>query len=129
MLKGTSPYRRIMLKLSGEALMGNRNFGIDPETIVRITQELVEVVKLGIQVGIVIGGGNLFRGTELSAEGLGRITGDHMGMLGTIMNALALRDIMESRGLQIRVMSAIPMSGIIDTYDRRKAMHHLAQGR
>lgn len=122
-------YKRILLKLSGEALTGGRAFGIDPATIARITQEIVDIVNLGVQVGLVIGGGNLFRGAELSAEGLGRITGDHMGMLGTVMNALALRDIMESRGLQTRVMSAIPMSGIIDTYDRRKAMHHLDSGR
>lgn len=122
-------YRRVLLKLSGEALMGNRTFGIDPATIVRITQEIIEIVELQVQVGLVIGGGNLFRGSELSTEGLSRVTGDHMGMLGTVMNGLALRDIMESRGLQTRVMSAIPMSGAVDIYDRRKAMHHLAQGR
>ncbi len=122
-------FQRVLLKLSGEALMGSLSFGIDPATIQRMTNEVVELVQLGVQVGLVVGGGNLFRGTELSEAGLGRITGDHMGMLGTIMNALALRDIMEQRGLQTRVMSAIPMSGIIDTYDRRKAMHHLKQGR
>lgn len=122
-------YQRILLKLSGEALMGTLHFGIDPGTVERITGEIVELVSLGVQIGLVVGGGNLFRGTELSAAGLGRITGDHMGMLGTVMNALALRDMMEQKGLQTRVMSAIPMSGIIDTYDRRKAMHHLEQGR
>jgi uridylate kinase len=125
----TPVYRRIILKLSGEALMGSLQFGIDPGTVERITGEINELVSLGVQVGLVVGGGNLFRGAALSAAGLGRITGDHMGMLGTVMNALALRDMMEQKGLQTRVMSAIPMSGIIDTYDRRKAMHHLAQGR
>jgi uridylate kinase len=122
-------YKRIIVKMSGEALNGNSGFGIDPDVIHRMANEITELHKLKVEVGLVIGGGNLFRGRELSEAGLGRITGDHMGMLATLMNALALRDIFERCGLSTRVMSAIPMSGIVDHYDRRKATHHLTQGR
>jgi len=122
-------YKRIMLKLSGEALMGESEFGIDPNVLKRMANEIKEVQALGVQVGIVIGGGNLFRGAALSKEGLDRITGDHMGMLATVMNSLALRDIFESNGLETRVFSAIPMSGIVDHYDRRKVIHHLKSDR
>jgi uridylate kinase len=122
-------YHRVLLKLSGEALMGNSNFGIDPAVMHRLAQEVKEVVALGVQVGIVIGGGNLFRGAALSKAGLDRISGDYMGMLATLMNALAMRDVFESIHLDTRVLSAIPMTGIVDHYDRRKAIHHLSRGR
>ena len=129
MSKGKPIYRRLLLKLSGEALMGNSQFGIDPIVLERMAEEVAELLKLGTQVAIVIGGGNLFRGAELSKAGIGRITGDHMGMLATLMNALAMRDVFEQQGMAARVLSAIPMSGIVDHYNRRKAMHHLEQGR
>lgn len=122
-------YHRVLLKLSGEALLGDEPFGIDPKVLDRFAQEIAQVVALGVELGIVIGGGNLFRGTTLSAAGLGRITSDQMGMLATVMNALALRDALERANLSTRVMSAIPMSGVVDHYDRRKASHHLASGR
>ena len=128
-LSGIAKYKRIVLKFSGEALMGDSDFGIDPQVLDRLTGEILELVDLQVQVAIVIGGGNLFRGEALSKAGIGRITGDHMGMLATLMNALAMRDAMERGGLSTRVMSAIPMSGIVDHYDRRKAMHHLDEGR
>ncbi|MBL4647823.1 MAG: UMP kinase [Gammaproteobacteria bacterium] len=122
-------YSRVLLKLSGEALTGELAYGIDPKVLHRLGNEIHEVVKLGVQVGIVIGGGNLFRGAALSQAGLDRITGDHMGILATMMNALALRDIFSQLGLDCRVMSAVSMSGIMDQYDRRKALHHLQHGR
>lgn len=122
-------YRRIVLKLSGEALLGNRSFGIDPAVIDRMALEIGELVKLKVQVGLVIGGGNFFRGQALEAAGIGRITGDQMGMLATVMNALAMRDALERAGFTTRIMSAIHMSGVVDYYDRRKAMHHLNKGR
>lgn len=122
-------YRRVLLKLSGEALMGQNQFGIDPSVLDRIASEITETIQLNVQVGIVIGGGNLFRGTALYQAGIGRITGDHMGMLATIMNALALRDALERINTPARIMSAIPLSGLVDHYDRRKAIHHLQQDR
>jgi uridylate kinase len=122
-------YKRILLKLSGEALMGDGQFGIDPTVVDRMVGEISELIKLNIQVGLVIGGGNMFRGTTLSALGIGRITGDHMGMLATIMNALAMRDTLERNQIPTRILSAIPMSGVVDHYDRRKAIHHLQRGR
>ena len=122
-------YRRILLKFSGEALAGDTPYGIEPSVLDRLAREVGELIGLGVQVGIVIGGGNLFRGEALSAAGIGRITGDHMGMLATIMNSLALRDAFERAGFPARIMSAIPMSGIVDHYDRRKAIHHLKEGR
>lgn len=122
-------YRRILLKLSGEALMGQNQFGIDPRVLDRIAFEVTEIIQLNVQVGIVIGGGNLFRGTALSEAGIGRITGDHMGMLATIMNSLALRDALERISTPARIMSSIPLSGLVDHYDRRKAIHHLQQNR
>lgn len=130
MSKNRTPiYRRILLKFSGEALMGNTQFGIDPNVIDRLAKEVAEIVELGVQVGIVIGGGNLFRGAALSKVGLNRITGDYMGMLATMMNALALRDAFERMNMSTRILSAIAMSGVVDHYDRRKALHHLQQGR
>lgn len=122
-------YRRVLLKLSGEALLGQATFGIDPNVLDRLVKEIADVAKLNVQVGVVIGGGNLFRGAALSAVGIGRITGDQMGMLATVMNALAIRDALERIGMATRIMSAIPMSGVVDHYDRRKAIHHLQQKR
>jgi uridylate kinase len=123
-------YRRILLKLSGEALMGkNGDFGIAPSVLDRLAIEVSEIVQLGVQVGLVIGGGNLFRGAALTKSGLGRISGDYMGMLATLMNSLALRDAFERANIPTRILSAIPMSGVVDHYDRRKAMHHLQKGR
>lgn len=124
----TPKYRRILLKFSGEALAGKTGYGIEPTVIDRIAKEVRELVEMEVQVGIVVGGGNLFRGESLSAAGIGRITGDHIGMLATLINALALRDAFERAGFETRVMSAIPMSGIVDHYDRRKAIYHLRHG-
>lgn len=122
-------YRRILLKLSGEALTGVASSGIDPDVLTRISQEIQSVIKLGVQVGVVIGGGNLFRGAALSTTGIDRITADHMGMLATVINALAMRDVLERMGIGTRVMSAISMSGLVDHFDRRKALHHLSEHR
>jgi uridylate kinase len=124
-----SLYKRILLKLSGEALQGDSAFGIDPKTITYLIEQIAQVAKLGVQIGIVIGGGNLFRGKKLSSIGIDRITGDQMGMLATVMNALAMRDALEKAKMPARIMSAIPMSGLVDHYDRRKANHHLEQQR
>lgn len=121
-------YKRILLKYSGEALMGTAQFGIDPAVLDRIAKEVSELIHLGVEVGLVIGGGNLFRGKALSEAGLGRVTGDHMGMLATVMNAMALRDALERIDLPARIMSAIPMLGVVDPYHRRKAITHLRNG-
>ncbi len=121
-------YKRILLKLSGEALQGDQSFGIDPKVLDRMALEIGQLVGIGVQVGLVIGGGNLFRGAELSQAGLDRVTGDHMGMLATVMNALAMRDALERSNIKCRVMSAIPMSGIVEHYDRRRADRHLEGG-
>ena len=122
-------YKRILLKLSGEALTGDVEFGIDPSVLDRLADEISKVKDMGVEIGLVIGGGNLFRGKSLSELGLDRVTGDHMGMLATLMNALAMRDVFERSGLDCRIMSAIPMSGMVDHYDRRKAINHLEAGR
>lgn len=121
-------YKRILLKLSGEALMGDQEFGIDPKVLDRMALEIGQLVGIGVQVGIVIGGGNLFRGAALSAAGMERVTGDHMGMLATVMNALAMRDALERTNIRTRVMSAIPMSGVVEHYDRRTAIRYLTSG-
>lgn len=121
-------YKRVLLKLSGEALQGEQNFGIDPKVLDRMALEVGQLVGIGVQVGLVIGGGNLFRGAALSQAGLDRVTGDHMGMLATVMNALAMRDALERSNIKSRVMSAIPMSGIVEHYDRRRAIRHLNSG-
>ena len=121
-------YKRILLKLSGEALTGSEGFGIDPRILDRMALEIGQLVGIGVQVGLVIGGGNLFRGAALHAAGMDRVTGDHMGMLATVMNALAMRDALERSNISSLIMSAIPMSGIVDHYDRRKAIRHLGQG-
>ncbi|MCG3168724.1 MAG: Uridylate kinase [Pseudomonadales bacterium] len=121
-------YKRILLKLSGEALMGSESLGIDPKILDRMALEIGQLVGIGVQVGLVIGGGNLFRGASLHAAGMDRVTGDHMGMLATVMNALAMRDALERSNISSSIMSAIPMSGVVDHYDRRKAVRQLAQG-
>ncbi len=128
--KGPEPiYRRILLKMSGEALVGDGTSTIDPKVLDRLAKEIFEVHRMGVQVGIVIGGGNFFRGQALSEAGINRITGDHMGMLGTLMNSLALRDALEKISLPVRILSAIPMSGSVDHFNRRKAIHHLQSNR
>ena len=125
----TAPqYQRILLKLSGEAL-GLDGVGIDPEVLDRTALEVGQLIGIGVQVGIVVGGGNLFRGAALHEAGLDRVTGDHMGMLATVMNALAIRDALERANISTVVMSAIPMSGVVEHYDRRLAIRHLTQGR
>lgn len=121
-------YQRILLKLSGEALTGAERFGIDPKILDQMALEIGQLVGIGVQVGLVVGGGNLFRGAALQSAGLDRVTGDHMGMLATVMNALALRDALERSNIATQVMSSIPMSGIVDHYDRRKAIRALAGG-
>jgi uridylate kinase len=121
-------YKRILLKLSGEELMGTEGFGIDPKVLDKMALEIGQLVGIGVQVGLVVGGGNLFRGSQLSAAGLDRVTGDHMGMLATVMNALAMRDALERSNISSRVMSAIPMSGIVEHYDRRRAVRFLGTG-
>ena len=118
-------YKRILLKFSGEALQGNGQFGIEPSVLDSLAGDVAELVELGVEVGIVIGGGNLFRGKALSEAGLGRVTGDHMGMLATVMNGLAFRDALERIDLPSRIMSAIPMTGVVDPYNRRKAITYL----
>lgn len=121
-------YKRILLKYSGEALMGKSQFGIDPSVLDTLARQVAELIGMGVEVGIVLGGGNLFRGKALFEAGVGRVTGDHMGMLATVMNALAMRDALERIDLPARIMSAIPMMGVVDSYHRRKAMTHLRNG-
>ena len=122
-------YRRIVLKVSGEALAGDRGYGIDPETLARVADEIREVIGLGVQVAVVIGGGNIFRGIAASAGGMERATGDYMGMLATVINALALQDAIEKVGLATRVLSAIEMRAVAEPYIRRRAIRHLEKGR
>jgi uridylate kinase len=122
-------YRRIVLKLSGEALAGSQGYGIDPPVLERIADEMREVVALGVQIAIVIGGGNIFRGVAASASGMDRATADYMGMLATVINALALQDALEKTGLQTRVLSAIEMRAVAEPYIRRRAIRHLEKGR
>lgn len=121
-------YKRILLKLSGEELMGDEGFGIDPKVLDRMALEIGQLVGIGVQVGLVIGGGNLFRGAALNKAGMDRVTGDHMGMLATVMNGLAMRDALERTNISSHVMSAIPMSGVVEHYDRRRAMRYLSDG-
>ena len=122
-------YQRILLKLSGEALMGDKPYGIDPDIIQRVAREVAEVVKAGTQVGMVIGGGNLFRGVSLAASGMHRATADQMGMLATVMNALSMQDALEREGVKVRVMSALQMPEVCEGYVRRRAVRHLEKGR
>lgn len=121
-------YKRVLLKLSGEALQGSGDFGIDPAVLDAMALEIGQLIGIGVQVGLVIGGGNLFRGAALSTAGLDRVTGDHMGMLATTMNALAMRDALERSNIATTAMSAIPMSGVVDRYDRRSAIRRLEEG-
>jgi uridylate kinase len=121
-------YKRILLKLSGEELVGEEGFGIDPKVLDRMALEIGQLIGIGVQVGLVIGGGNLFRGAALHAVGMERVTGDHMGMLATMMNGLAMRDALDRNNISARVMSAIPMSGVVEHYDRRTAMRYLDSG-
>ena len=125
----TPRYRRILLKLSGEALMGKGDYGIDPEVLRRIAAEIVEVLSRGTQVAVVIGGGNIFRGAGLARAGMDRVTGDHMGMLATVINALAIQDSLESLGVYARVMSALRINDVCEDYIRRRAIRHLEKGR
>lgn len=122
-------YKRVLLKLSGEALMGEKGYGIDPVATEFIASEIKKIVSLGVQVAIVIGGGNIFRGVEASAEGIERASADYMGMLATVINALALQNALEKLGLQTRVQSAIEMKALAESYIRRKAIRHLEKGR
>ena len=122
-------YKRILLKLSGEALLGQEDFGIDPVISHRIATEIAEVTQLGVQTAIVIGGGNIFRGAGLAQSGIDRVTGDHMGMLATVMNCLALQDSLESIGVDARTMSAISAHDVCEDYIRRRAVRHLEKGR
>lgn len=125
----TKKYQRILLKFSGEALMGEKEFGIDPAVINQVSSEVKQLVDAGVQVAIVIGGGNIFRGVSLSAAGMDRTTGDHMGMLATVINSLALQDGMEKAGLSVRVMSALTIHQVCEDYIRRRAIRHLEKGR
>ena len=121
-------YKRIVIKLSGEALSGSGRFGIDPAVIEYMAQEIGSVLGLGVQVGIVIGGGNIYRGKALFKAGLSLVTGDHIGMLATLINSLAIRDIFERNNINTSVLSALPLSGVVDLYDRRKAIRKLETG-
>ncbi|UXI66795.1 UMP kinase [Tahibacter amnicola] len=122
-------YKRILLKLSGEALMGDADYGIDPKVLTRLAKEIIEIQRVGVQVGVVIGGGNIFRGEGLAAAGMDRVTGDNMGMLATVMNALAMQDALEKLGAYARVMSAIKINEVCEDFIRRRAIRHLEKGR
>ncbi len=122
-------FKRILLKLSGEVLMGTGSFGIEPRVIDRLAGEISQINQLGVQIGIVIGGGNLFRGAGLAEAGIDRVTGDHMGMLATVMNSLAMQDALERIGVFARVMSAIRINQVCEDYIRRRAVRHLEKGR
>ena len=123
------PYRRVLLKLSGEALMGELDYGIQPVVIQRIAGEVAKAREAGIEIAIVIGGGNIFRGEGLARSGMDRVTGDHMGMLATVINALAVQDALESMGVYARVMSALQIHDVCEDYIRRRAIRHLEKGR
>ncbi len=123
------PFKRILLKLSGEALMGERDYGLDPATVERIAHDIKRVHALGCQICIVIGGGNIFRGINGEAQGIDRSTSDYMGMLATVMNALALQNALEKKGVDTRVQSAIPMETVCESYVRRRALYHLEKKR
>jgi uridylate kinase len=122
------PPRRILLKLSGEALMGSSDFGIDPEVMMRLAAEVAELIKSGIQVGLVLGGGNIFRGAWLAGGGMDRVTGDHMGMLATVINSLAMKDALAKHGVPVRVTSALRIDQVCDHYARHQALHWLERG-
>jgi uridylate kinase len=125
----TPKYGRILLKLSGESLMGNRAYGIESKVLNQYAEEIKSIQELGVQVGIVIGGGNIYRGVEESSDGIDKVTGDHMGMLATVINALALQNALERKGLKTRCLSAINMERIAEPFIRRRAIRHLEKGR
>jgi uridylate kinase len=125
----TPPYKRVLLKVSGEALMGDREYGLEPETVERVAEEVKAVVALGIEVCLVIGGGNIFRGISGAARGMERASADYMGMLATVINSLAMQSALERLGVQTRVQSAIPMSTVCEPYIRRRAVRHMEKGR
>jgi uridylate kinase len=127
--KNTPHYSRVLLKLSGEALMGTQGFGIDPEIVSNIAGEIKDIHSLGVEIGIVIGGGNIFRGLSASSHGFDRVSADHMGMLGTVINALALQDALEQMQVHTRVQSAIEMRQVAEMFIRRRAIRHLEKGR
>src|SRR6185295_297656 len=122
-------YHRVLLKLSGEALMGSASFGIDPEVVRVLSDELASVHALGIELALVVGGGNIFRGVKAASAGMDRVSGDHMGMLATLINSLALQDQLEQRGVQTRVLSAIELRQVAEPFIRRRAIRHLEKGR
>src|SRR5476649_1144154 len=122
-------YRRILVKLSGEALLGDEDYGIDPQILKRIAGELRDLTQMNVQVAVVIGGGNIFRGAGLARAGMDRVTADHMGMLATVINALAMQDALESLGIYARVMSALRINEVCEDYIRRRAIRHLEKGR
>ncbi len=121
-------WRRVLLKISGEALMGDQGFGIDPAVLARIAGEIAEAVRLGVQIGLVVGGGNIFRGVSVAAKGGSRVAGDHMGMLATVMNGLALADALRAHGVRARVLSAVAMPTICDTFNQRTAEDRFEDG-
>jgi len=125
----TARYSRVLLKLSGEALMGEQQYGVDPSVTTQVAREIAEVQSLGVQVGVVIGGGNLFRGLAASAKGMDRATADYMGMLATVINGLALQDSLEKNGVTTRVLTAIEMRAVAEPFIRRRAVRHLEKGR
>ena len=125
----TARYKRVLLKISGEALMGEREYGLDPAVVDRVAQEVQSVIDLGVEVCLVIGGGNIFRGVSGAATGMERATADYMGMLATVMNALAMQNALEKRGVSTRVQSAIPMASVCEPYIRRRAERHMEKGR
>src|SRR5258708_31658562 len=125
----SSKFSRILVKLSGEALLGNSDYGIDPAVLKRIAGELQDIIQMGVQVAVVIGGGNIFRGAGLARAGMDRVAADHMGMLATVMNSLAMQDALESFGMYARVMSAIRINEVCEDYIRRRAVRHLEKGR
>lgn len=122
-------YKRVLLKMSGEALMGTKEFGLDPETVARIAKDVKEVVDMGVEVCIVVGAGNIFRGVSGASNGMDRTTADHMGMLGIVINALCMQNALENIGVKTRVQSAIQMDQVCEPYIRRKAMRHMEKGR
>jgi uridylate kinase len=126
---GSVLYKRVLLKLSGEALMGGRDYGLDPVTVDRVAEEIRDVIAMGTQVCVVIGGGNIFRGVSGAASGMDRATADYMGMLATVINALAMQNALEKAGVPTRVLSAIPMSAVCEPYIRRRAIRHMEKGR
>ena len=129
MTNKTPLYKRVLLKISGEALMGDQSYGIDPNMLNRVAGELKEIINMGVEVAVVIGAGNIFRGKGLADAGMNRVTGDHMGMLATVMNCLALQDALEHIGILSRVMSALSIHQVCEDYVRRRAVRHLEKGR